>query len=28
VASFLDLSSCDTDVGLEALDCWRIFKVV
>jgi hypothetical protein len=27
-ASFLDLSSCDTDVGLEAPDRWRIFKVV
>jgi hypothetical protein len=26
--SFLDLSSCNTDVGLEALDRWRIFKVV
>jgi hypothetical protein len=27
-ASFLDLSSRDTDVGLEAPDCWRIFEVV
>jgi hypothetical protein len=27
-ASFLDLSSCNTDVGLEAPDRWRIFKVV
>jgi hypothetical protein len=27
-ASFLNLSSCNTDVGLEAPDCWRIFKVV
>jgi hypothetical protein len=26
--SFLDLSSCNTDVGLEAPDHWRIFKVV
>jgi hypothetical protein len=27
-ASFLDLSSCNTDIGLEASDRWRIFKVV
>jgi hypothetical protein len=27
-ASYLDLSSCDTDIGLEASDRWRIFKVV
>jgi hypothetical protein len=27
-ASFLDLSSCNTDIGLEAPDRWRIFKVV
>jgi hypothetical protein len=27
-ASFLDLSGCNTDIGLEAPDCWRIFKVV
>jgi hypothetical protein len=26
--SFLDLSGCNTDVGLEASDRWRIFKVV
>jgi hypothetical protein len=26
--SFLDLSSCNTDVGLEAPNRWRIFKVV
>jgi hypothetical protein len=26
--SFIDLSSCNTDVGLEAPDHWRIFKVV
>jgi hypothetical protein len=26
--SFLDLSSCNTDIGLEAPDRWRIFKVV
>jgi hypothetical protein len=27
-ASFLDLSSCNADIGLEASDRWRIFKVV
>jgi hypothetical protein len=27
-ASFFDLSSCNMDIGLEAPDCWRIFKVV
>jgi hypothetical protein len=27
-ASFLDLGSCNTDIGLEAPDRWRIFKVV
>jgi hypothetical protein len=27
-ASFLDLSSCNTDIGLDAPDHWRIFKVV
>jgi hypothetical protein len=27
-ASFLDLSSCNTDIGLEAPGRWRIFKVV
>jgi hypothetical protein len=27
-ASFLYLSSCNTDIGLEAPDRWRIFKVV
>jgi hypothetical protein len=27
-ASFFDLSSCNTDIGLETPDCWRIFKVV
>jgi hypothetical protein len=27
-ASFFDLSSCNTDIGLEASDLWRIFKVV
>jgi hypothetical protein len=27
-ASFLDLSSCKIDVGLEAPDHWRIFMVV
>jgi hypothetical protein len=26
--SFLDLSGCNTDVGLEAPDHWRIFKVI
>jgi hypothetical protein len=26
--SFFDLSSCNTDIGLEAPDHWRIFKVV
>jgi hypothetical protein len=26
--SFFDLSSCNTDIGLEAPDRWRIFKVV
>jgi hypothetical protein len=26
--SFFDLSSCDADVGLEALDHWRIFEVI
>jgi hypothetical protein len=26
--SFLNLSSCNTDVDLETPDCWRIFKVV
>jgi hypothetical protein len=26
-ASFLDLGSCNTDIGLEAPNCWRIFKV-
>jgi hypothetical protein len=26
--SFFDLSSRDTNVGLEAPDCWRIFEVV
>jgi hypothetical protein len=27
-ASFFDLSSCNTDIGLEASDRWRIIKVV
>jgi hypothetical protein len=27
-ASFFDLSGCNTDIGLKAPDCWRIFKVV
>jgi hypothetical protein len=27
-ASFFDLSGCNTDIGMEALDCWRIFEVV
>jgi hypothetical protein len=27
-ASFLDLRSCNTDIGLKAPDRWRIFKVV
>jgi hypothetical protein len=27
-ASFFDLSGCNTDIGLEAPDCWRIFEVV
>jgi hypothetical protein len=27
-ASFFDLSGCNTDVGLEAPDHWRIFKVI
>jgi hypothetical protein len=26
--SFFDLSSCNTNIGLEALYRWRIFKVV
>jgi hypothetical protein len=26
--SFFNLSGCNTDVGLEAPDCWRIFEVV
>jgi hypothetical protein len=26
--SFLDLSSCNTDIGLEAPDRWGIFKMV
>jgi hypothetical protein len=26
--SFLDLSGCNTDVGLEAPDHWRIFEVI
>jgi hypothetical protein len=27
-ASFFNLSGCNTDIGLEAPDCWRIFEVV
>jgi hypothetical protein len=27
-SSFFDLSSCNTDISLEAPDCWRIFEVV
>jgi hypothetical protein len=26
-ASFFDLSGCNTDIGLKAPDCWRIFEV-